>query len=148
MTFCFSDLGVRTQESLIHKQDDGTIIVPVHHYQDVTVHMKAEALLVEAFDAEHIVLALHEAMHWPPLPNGAAAMLWYKLFPTLLIELRALWVHSLFLLPSFLFTCMDKVLVVSHSFDEHLYIDRRYGILRANLVYKTYPTALLCAVSH
>ena len=35
-------------------------------------YMKAEALLVEAFDAEHNVLALHEAMHWPPLPNGAS----------------------------------------------------------------------------
>ena len=69
-------LGVCARESLIHKQelDDGTIIVPVHHYQDIAVHMEAEALLEEArqFDAEHNVLALHEAEHWSPLANDAS----------------------------------------------------------------------------
>ena len=38
-------LGVCTHESLVHRSDDGTILVSVQNYQGVAVHLEAGAVL-------------------------------------------------------------------------------------------------------
>ena len=59
------------QESLVHKREDGTILVPIQNYQGMAVHMAAGVLLGEArpLDANHGILTLDEAMCLPPSAN-------------------------------------------------------------------------------
>ena len=66
-----SALGVCAQESLVHKREDDTILVPVQNYQGIAVHIEAGALLGEArpLDSDHGVLTLDEAVRLPPLAN-------------------------------------------------------------------------------
>ena len=40
-----STLGVSTQKLLLHKQDNGTLLVPVQNYQGMAVHVVAGVLL-------------------------------------------------------------------------------------------------------
>ena len=70
-------LGVCAQESLLHKRDDGTLLVPVQNYQGMAVHMEAGALLgeIRSLEHDHKVLTLDEALHLPSLAkdeNGSA----------------------------------------------------------------------------
>ena len=62
-------LRVRAQESLLHKRDDGTLLVPVQNYQGMAVHMEAGALLgeIRSLEHDHKVLTLDEALHLPSL---------------------------------------------------------------------------------
>ena len=58
-----SALGV----SLLHKQDDGTLLVPVQNYQGMAVHMEAGASLgeIRSLEPDSRVLTLDEALHSP-----------------------------------------------------------------------------------
>ena len=65
-------LGVCTHESLVHRSDDGTILIPVQNYQGVAVHLEADAVLggVRPLESDCRVLSLNEALRSPPLVSG------------------------------------------------------------------------------
>ena len=70
-------LGMCAPETLLHKQDDSTLLVPVWNYQGMAVHMEAGTLLGEILSLEHDhkVLMLDKALHMPSLAkdeNGSA----------------------------------------------------------------------------
>ena len=68
-------LGVCTHESLVHRSDDGTILVPVQNYQGVAVHLEAGAVLggVRPLESDCNVLSLDEALCSPPIASDSCA---------------------------------------------------------------------------